>query len=274
MARELKQQVIERLPRQKVELVKTKYAGHAEKLAYRIAKKSKRPLLISSSGDGGYNELINGVMRAQNEGYTVVTAILPAGNANDHHSNLHTDNIVDQIVTGRTHNIDLLRLTAASKRKQIERYAHSYIGFGFTPQIAEKLNQTELNRWKEFWLVTQALFRIKSVRLEIDGKVGRYKSIIFSNIDVMSKYLKISRPSSVTDGKCEVTIIKKTGKFKFILELLKISLIGSTEDAKVSDFSLRTIRKTTAQLDGELLKIAARSKIIISVERQTLTCLL
>ena len=62
-----------------VTLQKTKYAGHAEKLAYDIAKKQVRPMIISASGDGGYHEVVNGALRAQAEGAKPTTGLLPAG---------------------------------------------------------------------------------------------------------------------------------------------------------------------------------------------------
>ena len=44
-----------------VELAATQHAGHARDLA-RDAARRGRPLLVSVSGDGGYNEVVDGVM--------------------------------------------------------------------------------------------------------------------------------------------------------------------------------------------------------------------
>ena len=87
-----------RMPAQKIELIGTEHAGHAEELAYSIAKNSKHPLIISSSGDGGYNEVINGAYKAREEGANPITSLLPAGNANDHFRNLSSDDLVEHIV--------------------------------------------------------------------------------------------------------------------------------------------------------------------------------
>ncbi|MBC7942921.1 acylglycerol kinase family protein, partial [Candidatus Saccharibacteria bacterium] len=131
-----------KLPKQKIELIATEHAGHGEELAYLIAKSSKNPLIISSSGDGGYHEVINGVMKAQNEGFQSITGLLPAGNANDHYNNLHNEDIIDLIIKNKTKKIDLLKIVSTSKGKSIERYAHSYIGFGLTPSVGKELNKT------------------------------------------------------------------------------------------------------------------------------------
>ena len=50
-----------RLPELPVTMEATRHAGHARDLARTVAAKG-RPLLVAVSGDGVYNEVINGVM--------------------------------------------------------------------------------------------------------------------------------------------------------------------------------------------------------------------
>ena len=54
-----------RLPDVPVDAAPTQHAGHARDLA-REAAGTGRPLIVSVSGDGGYNEVVNGVMDAGN----------------------------------------------------------------------------------------------------------------------------------------------------------------------------------------------------------------
>src|SRR4051812_48781666 len=77
-----------------VRVTPTFFPGHAETLAYDLARSGERPLVISSSGDGGYNEVVNGVLKAQTEGATPTCGLLPSGNANDHYHNLHKKPII------------------------------------------------------------------------------------------------------------------------------------------------------------------------------------
>jgi diacylglycerol kinase family enzyme len=58
-AQELRDELSVRLPELLVELVPTQHAGHARDLA-RDAAATGRPLIISVSGDGGYNEVVDG----------------------------------------------------------------------------------------------------------------------------------------------------------------------------------------------------------------------
>lgn len=274
LAQQLRTELKARMPAQKIELVQTERAGHGEDIAYQLATTAKNPLVISSSGDGGYNDIVNGIMRAKKEGHSATTGLLPAGNANDHYHNLHMGDTVERIATGDESLIDVLKISGLSGGKPIERYAHSYIGFGLTPQVGKELNKTQLNPAKEAWIVLRSLLTVRPVRLRVGDKVRAYESIILSNIDVMSKYLKISQPSSVRDGKFEVTIFRRRNKFKLIMTLLRASLSGVKEDRKTAEFSLSTVRRTLAQADGEIIVLDASSDVVVTIEQHALNCII
>ena len=270
LAQSLYKRLETKMPNQHIELIATKRAGHAHDISYEIAKKYKQPLIISSSGDGGYNEVINGALKAQSEGAHPITSILPAGNANDHHRNLHDSSLIDQIVGMESKNIDVLSVHCYVEGKMVTRYAHSYVGFGLTPRVGRELNKSKLNRFTETLLVTKSLVTLKPVSLEIDDSINTYDSIILSNVDSMSKYLHISSPSSVLDGKCEVTIFPHKSKLHLLFFLITSLISSSKEAMRVSDFTLYTTGKTLLQADGEILTLDAKSKVHISVEKQLL----
>lgn len=272
LAKEFAAKVRKRLPEQKVELIATKFAGHGEELSYEIASSTKNALIISSSGDGGYHDVLNGAMRARKAGYKATIGLLPAGNANDHYKNLHKEDIVEQIAKGTSTQIDILKLSSKSEGKKVERFAHSYIGFGLTPFVGNELNKTKLNPIKEVFIVLKSLISIKPVRLKIGRKTRAYESVICSNIDVMSKYLKISQPSSVTDGKFEVTTFTRRNKLQLILILLEASIKGVKEDKQVRRFALKTINETLVQADGEIISLDANTRTIITAERKAVRC--
>ena len=275
LAEQFKADVLAKLPKQKVELIATQYAGHAEKLAYSIALDSKHPLIVSSSGDGGYHEVVNGALKAQSEGAQPTTGLLPAGNANDHYHGLHDEDIIDLIVNKESTKIDVLKLTGVVKGKKVERLSHSYIGLGLTPIVGQELNKNKLNVVNEVWIVARALFSVRPVRLKIDSKIRSYDSVIFSNVDRMSKFLKISQPSRISDGKFEVTIFRKRNKLRLIALLLKASFAGIKEDLQVNEFKFETTgRPALVQLDGEIMKLDANSKVSISIDKQALSCVI
>jgi len=80
LAQQLCTDLSRRLPRTAVQLSPTEHAGHGRELA-RQAAGTGRPLVVSVSGDGGYNEVVDGVMQADNP--DAVCAVMAAGNATD-----------------------------------------------------------------------------------------------------------------------------------------------------------------------------------------------
>ncbi|OYX43781.1 hypothetical protein B7Y94_01015 [Candidatus Saccharibacteria bacterium 32-49-12] len=272
LARQLKEELEPRLDGPEVQLVPTRHSGHGEELAYEAARSHRRVLIISSSGDGGYHDVVNGAMRARAEGYRTITGLLPAGNANDHYHNIHQKSIIEQIVDGRPLKIDLLKMAGVSGGEAITRYAHSYIGLGFTPMVAQELNRTKLNPIIEVLTVAASLLKIRSVRLKVDGRIRRYDSVIANNVDVMSKYLKISKPSSMSDGVFEVTIFRRRSRLRLIWLLLRASLAGVDHDKRTDHLTLGTVDRTLVQADGEVIEIDAATELVIGVEKQTLDC--
>lgn len=272
MARDFKKSMGEALPSQVVELLPTEYPGHGEKLAYDLAKSSSNPLIISSSGDGGYHEVVNGVMKAQQEGSLALLGLLPAGNANDHYRNVTQGDMIQRIVDNRPLKIDALYITAQIDGTVIKRYAHSYIGLGFTPFVAKQLNSHNLNPLSEAWIVLRSLFTITAIRLRLGSRTRRYDSVIFSNVDMMSKYLTISSRSSLSDGQFEVTAFRRRNRLQLVRLLIRASVKGVKEDQRTDSFSFKTIDSTLVQADGEVLVIDAQTEAAIGIERQALTC--
>jgi diacylglycerol kinase family enzyme len=273
LATDFSKRLKKRLPEQPIELIATQHAGHAEELAYELAKKYKKPLIISSSGDGGYHEVINGLMKAQHEGSRPVAGLLPAGNANDHHRNVSRGDLVDTIANEKPQKIDLLTLKSKTEGKKLYRYGHSYIGFGLTPTVAGELNKTKLTFFTQAWVVIKALFAVHPVELVINGKRKSYDSIIASNVATMSKVLKISGPSPLTDGRFEVTIFTTRHKLKLIALLIHTSVIGAKEDFRTTRFSVRTIHKTLVQIDGEIFELDPETRTVVGIEKQVLSCI-
>lgn len=269
MAKELKRS----LAKYEVRLARTEYAGHAEKLAYKFAKSSSRPLIISASGDGGYHEVINGLIRAQLEGSKPTAGLLPAGNANDHYHDVHDVGLVEAITAGKTRQLDLIKLTATTDGKSFERYAHSYIGFGLTPKVGKELNRVDLNRFNEILIVLKALFSLQPVKVIRDGKRLTCDSLVFSNISKMSKVLSLSKNSANDDGKFEITIFRRRNKLRLIKLLLKASTSGLTDAEKKESYTFQTIKKILVQVDGEISAIDANSKVSIDIERKILNCI-
>lgn len=270
-AKALKSSLEKYLPKITIKLHKTKYAGHAEELAYEIAKYASRPLIISSSGDGGYNEVVNGAIKAQNEGAKPICAVLASGNANDHSRTLQNSSLNKSIRYGKTKQIDLLKIKLSKGNDSKERYAHSYIGLGLTPVVAVELNKTDLNAFKELMIVLRTFYKYRPFKIKHNDKVLKLDSIIFANIGEMAKVLTVSKEFKPDDGYFEIVTFKHRQKRKLLARLFKATVTGLEPTKKVKSYKFKAIKKMPAQLDGEVININSYTKVTITSEHKLLT---
>lgn len=264
---ELRRELKKRLKNTTVELLATKYAGHAEKLGAKYANQ-KDTLLVSSSGDGGYNELINGVLSQKNN--NVALSVLPSGNANDHFRATTSGSLLDQIVAGKTTKIDVLELEATINSKTWTRYAHSYIGVGLTAYIGKKLTVAKLNPLNEKWLVVKYLLRFQHVSLKITSwqqkKFYRYQSLVVANIDRMSKVIRLDDDASTNDGMFEIYAIGSKALFSLLKVLLRASMTGKKLTARAKSINFVSKHQFEVQCDGEVFKLDKNQKVAIKIQ--------
>lgn len=273
-AKKLKSELTSLFPGLKIELHKTKYAGHAQEIAFKLSQDSKKPLIISSSGDGGYNEVINGAMQAQLEGAKPICAVMPSGNANDHSRTLQNYSLSKSIKTEKISSIDLLKIKVSNGSKKYERYAHSYIGFGLTPAVAEELNKKDLNKLNELWIAARTLYKLKPFKISHKNKILTLDSIIFTNISEMAKVLTISKDSQPDDGLFEIVSFHHDRKTKLLNKLANATLNGLDTTSQAKSYEFTALKSMPVQLDGEVIKIEKDSLIKITSEHKVLTTIL
>lgn len=265
-AKKLHKDLVAKLPKKvHTELVPTEYAGHAEALARDFAAEHKHSLIISVSGDGGYNEVVNGVIASGS--ITGVVAVLPSGNANDHARAISEAALLERVLQPHIMKIDAILVEAVVGGKKWKRYAHSYVGFGLTAYIGKKLTESKLNSFNEKWLVLKymLLFRSVSLRIEPDLRWHKYSSVVFSNIAQMSKVIKLAPDAQLRDNRVEVYILRAQSFIRMLFSLLFASTVGFRPSAQIKKLTLRAKRRAAVQLDGEVEVLDARKKIIVSV---------
>lgn len=274
-AKKLAVQLKEALPASLyTELTPTQHAGHAEELARAAAVRYKQPLIISASGDGGYNEVVNGVITSKNK--TVLVAVLPSGNANDHHRAVGDRSLLDQITNSpQVQTIDAIQVEAKVNGRRWTRYAHSYIGLGLTAYIGKKLTEAKLNPINEKWLVLKylALFRNVHLRIAPDLRGHHYSSVIFSNISRMSKVIRLAPDAHLQDHRIELYILHARSLLRMICSLFFASTIGLRPAAQVASQSIITKSQVDIQLDGEVETIDADTEITVSVAKDAIRTL-
>jgi diacylglycerol kinase (ATP) len=267
-AEELREDLAQRLPDVPLQLSPTQHAGHARDLA-REAASGGRPLIVSVSGDGGYNEVVNGVMDAGND--DAVCAVRAAGNANDHRRVTRERPLADAIVAGNVRRIDLLRLTIGSGPGVLVRYAHSYIGVGLTPVVAVDLEKGGKGSWREIVSVVRgfARFRPFPIRLE-DGRRRRIDSLVFANIAEMAKYARLSEAGAPDDGRFEVITQRQTGKLRVLATAIRAATRGLGPQPSATHCAFTTLVPMPLQLDGELVELEANSLVTVDIAPRAL----
>ncbi|MET0980076.1 MAG: diacylglycerol kinase family protein [Candidatus Saccharimonadales bacterium] len=253
-----------------VSLKPTEHAGHAEEIVQKL-KNEDGTMVISSSGDGGYHEVVNGILSHGEQTNKLIAGLLPSGNANDHYNDMHHGDTIKRIVDGDVQIIDVIKVTIGDWT----RYAHSYAGIGLTPHIGEKLTAAKLNPINEIWLTIRHFFSFRPVKIKTDQGTQRYDSLIFSNVEKMSKYIVLSKNAKIDDGKFEVTG-SKSGNFTELLKhIFKASTVGLTDDAThLTTFSFTSSRPLAIQLDGEVFRFEAHANVTISIALKALKCII
>lgn len=257
-------------------LYPTKRQGHAVEISSDIASKYARPLIISISGDGGYNEVINGVMEARKlfPAQRPVLAVMAAGNANDHKRVVRGDTpLIRLIKSPKTAPIDIISLSAKSSDFHLLRYAHSYIGFGLTPSVGHEINQHSKSRWNEIRLTLRTVGKFKPISIIRNNKTSRIDSIIFANINEMAKVVKLDNKKSIQDGRFEVVVVNHRGKLRLITSLLSALIHGFSKQPSYSSYSFHTLETQPAQLDGEIEELSPESDIVIRSHRHAIETL-
>ena len=262
-AEELKNTLADRLPHVPLHLRPTERAGHARELAAQAAA-TGRPLIVSVSGDGGYNEVVDGVMHAGNP--NAVCAVLAAGNANDHRRSTGEQPLVDAIVTGDVRHIDLLRLTVGSDSGARTRYAHSYIGMGLTPIVAIDLEKGGKGSFKEIVSVVRTFAKFRPFTIDVDpGGLRRLDSLLFANIDEMAKYATLSEDSRPDDGRFEIIALPHTAKWRILAVALKAATRGLGPQPTARHYRFTTVEPTPMQLDGEVIAVEAATSVSVDI---------
>ncbi|WP_091467677.1 diacylglycerol/lipid kinase family protein [Paenarthrobacter nitroguajacolicus] len=265
----LEQELLAALPDLTIETLPTAFAGHARDLA-RSAATTGSPLLISISGDGGYNEVVNGVMDASST--RAVCTVLPAGNANDHFRSMPLRQLTEAIREGSVRRMDLLRITLTGERGQRVQYAHSYIGFGLTPLMAIGIEKGGKGKILELLSVTRTLSSLKPFELErADGATAQFDSLVLANISRMAKYGTVSEKNNPNDGQFEVVTLPHSGRWRIALMTLRAVTLGLGRQPSVSSYAFTTRNPIPCQIDGEVVHVPANTHVLVESAKHALT---
>lgn len=264
LAAELKTRLTDLLPYPAaLTLQPTSHAGHAVELARDAAGSDGKVLVVSVSGDGGYNEVVTGVMQARNP--DTVCAVLAAGNANDHRRTTRTQPLEAAIAGGKVRHIDLLTMRTGENPDSPIEYAHSYIGFGLTPVMAIDLEKGSKGALKEMFSVMRTFSKFQPFEIrQASGKRRKFDSLVLANISEMAKYATLSEADDeASDGKFEVVIFPHRSKLRVLLTALRATTRGLGHQPSVRDYTFTTLKPLPYQIDGEVKSVEAHTQVTI-----------
>lgn len=265
----LQEELATNLPGLQVVLLPTEFAGHARDLA-RSAAGSGEPLIVSVSGDGGYNEVVNGVMDVPAS--KAVCTVLPAGNANDHHRSMQVRPLTEAISEGSVRRIDLLRVTFRGMHREQVRYAHSYVGFGLTPLMAIGIEKGGKGKVLELISVARTLSGLRPFELvRADGATAKFDSLILANVSRMAKYGTVSESHSPDDGRFEVVTLPHAGLMRMALMTLRAVTLGLGHQPSVSSYAFTTRDAVPCQIDGEVVYVQAGTHVLVESAKGALS---
>jgi len=246
-AEELAAQLKERAPELPSRLRPTERAGHGREIA-RDAARGGTPLVVSVSGDGGYNDVVNGLIEAGAD--TAYAAVLAAGNANDHRRATKERPLVDGIVDGDVSRLDLLKMSADDDREV--RYAHSYIGLGITPTVALELEKGGKGSVKEVISTIRTFSKFRPFVIETGSGRESFDSVIFANIREMAKVAVLSEEGRPDDGEFEVIVLRHTAKWRVLTTAVRAALFGLGPQPSAREYRFTTVDPMPIQVDGEV----------------------
>jgi len=245
-------------------LTPTEYAGHAHEIAKQLCQNYTHPLIVSISGDGGYNEVINGTMSAKNS-HSAVVATVGAGNANDHKRMTRGNTpLIELIKQHKPKPLDLLKCEAQTADFALTRYAHSYVGLGISPKVGYELNKGAKNRLREALVLLKTFWHFAPFEIIVDEQKTCLDSLVFANISQMAKILKLEPETDVQNNHFRVVLFYHVHKIRLLLNVLKAVFLSTKSDLYSSRYTFTTLTSELVQFDGEIEKVPAHTTITIT----------
>jgi len=283
--------VIERAITARLGPVETRFTerpGHATALARELLL-TGFDRIVGVGGDGTFNEIVNGFIdRDRPVRLGAVLGLLPAGTGGDLQRSLElpaeTGAALDVLVTGKPLTIDLGRLTYESHEGEtLTRYFVNLISFGMGGEVSAKAKNAFLvlgGKAAFFWatLKVSAVYRGKSVRLELDGKdAGSYRvlNVAVGNGRFHGGGMYPCPNAVIDDGLFEITVIDHLNLFTLTRDARYLYNGHIYDHPKVHGFRARRIVATSTdetriEVDGEPL---GRLPLEITVLPKTLQVL-
>jgi diacylglycerol kinase (ATP) len=266
------------------ELILTEFPGHALDIAREQAELG-RSLIIAAGGDGTMNEVINGLMRAENHPQSrPVMGVLPVGRGNDFAFGIDITKDLEKavlaIVTGITKKIDIGLVTGGDYPQG--RFFGNGVGLGFDTVVGFEAAKIKWAHGVASYLVglirTIFLYHTAPIyEINLDNETITQPSLLVSimNGKRMGGTFHMAPKSDPGDGLFNLCIASQVPQIKILP--LATKFISGTQEGHPAIRMLQSRRvvvkaitgNITAHADGETICYAG-SELIIDLIPQAL----
>jgi YegS/Rv2252/BmrU family lipid kinase len=243
-----------------IELIETKYAGHAKDIA-KAMEIEKYESLCLIGGDGTMHEAVNGMYTRQ-DNKRIPIGLIPAGTGN---SLMHDFNCLDPsiaakwIIKGYTKKIDLAEISMEHKIV----YAFNIIGWGMITDInlrAEGVRWMGENRYTYSALMEIMSHKLRHAKLSFNNKNydEKFTFILGSLTKFTGSAMKMAPKAILDDGLIDILIVRDA-KRKQMLNLFPKIFTGEhihsdiLEYRQVDSYSIIPDEHDPLNLDGETI---------------------
>jgi len=243
-----------------LEIIETKYAGHAKDIA-RAMDVEKFDSLCLVGGDGTMHETING-MYAREDNKRIPIGLIPAGTGN---SLMHDFNCLDPsvaakwIIKGYSKKIDLAEIIMEHKIV----YAFNIIGWGMITDInlrADGVRWMGENRYTYAALMEIMSHKQRHAKLSFGDKIHdeKFTFILGSLTKFTGSAMKMAPKAKLDDGLIDVSIVRNASR-KQMMNLFPKIFTGEhiysdiLEYKQVDSYSIIPDEHDPLNLDGETI---------------------
>ncbi len=251
-------------------LVRTERPWHAADLAQNAASEGYN-VVVTASGDGTFNETLNGLMRARQQGFThTALAVLSIGTGNDFAAGAGIPGTLEEslktLKENRRRKIDIGRVTVREGEQFSERYFGNGIGIGFDAMVGFEAIKV---RWAVGLIpyligvikTISLYFNAPTVRFEIDGESFEQPSLMVSimNGRRMGGGFIMAPDGVMHDGWLNLCIASEASRLR-LFQLIPHFLKGT--QASQPEIQMKRARRVSvtatkgslpAHADGEML---------------------
>lgn len=245
------------------EIIRTRYQGHAAKIARRSIKKGNK-IIVAVGGDGTINEIASELV-----GKNTILGIIPNGSGNGLARHLgiplRKEHALDLLTSGKIKKIDAGKVN--------NRFFFCTCGTGFDARVGkifDKLTGRGFLNYVRTVIREFVTYRPKKYKIRIDGKKIKKRAflITIANAGQYGNNAYIAPGAEIDDGLLDICIFRPFPGFKSVI--LGLRLFRRTIDkSKYLDVYqgkqviIQRDKKINMHLDGEPVKMKNRVRVSI-----------